>query len=524
MNRCRNTIWLALRILLAACLVVLPTQGWCADPSPIEIPKRGDPKWTFSPPDDQSLSAPSGYEGRTDTSSMTATGRAGVPETEGRSVYARFELSNQIKTCPSADGYVEGDGVFSFTVRSTKNQAGESSTMTIDRHAKAKYKGRVGENGYLEGPVTLDLDYTFTQTGVTRHAGGGLTTIPSTPSHQNMTLTFMVPPGEMALPNLQGFAGGDPIAGHYVEASGFGLALSFWGGIFYSVAQVRWRQGECAQVVFDPPGATVALGGETKVKVQVKPKEGDGIADAMSTVIPQLDRGSVDPGGGSSKDGSPLKLTYRAPDKKVANSGFRLKATSRAGVAEGEWKADMGSGWSGQISCTREINDGGASELLDWSSHDSMKVTYNVKDDIATATGHGEVRSTAARKQKALRGGALTIITYSRENSSGSADGTSPASVNVSLNKAKGTYSIGASIDSIIAGNVHGSVCGDNGKCQQSDSPLYVDSCVQDMRGSLSDLNQLHGTMSDNKPAGYQGKGTKKLTVTWDLARKGGAE
>jgi hypothetical protein len=153
-----------------------------------------------------------------------------------------------------------------------------------------------------------------------------------------------------------------------------------------------------------------------------------------------------------------------------------------------------------------------------------LRVTYNVRDDVATATGQAEVNSMATRKQKALRGGAITIITESRESSSGSANGTSPASVNISLNKAKGTYSIGASIDSTIAGNVHGSICGKDGKCQQSDSPLYVDSCVEDMRGSLSDLNSLHGTMSDKKPAGYQGKGSKTLTVTWDLSRKGGSE
>ena len=244
----------------------------------------------------------------------------------------------------------------------------------------------------------------------------------------------------------------------------------------------------------------------------------------MSFVLPNVDKGSVDPGGGSSKNGSPLQLTYKAPDKKVTDPGFHLKATSRAGVAEGEWKADMGSGWSGQITCTRDVTDGGQSELLDWHSHDSLKVTYHVRDDIATATGQAEVKSMANRKQKALQGGAITIITQKRESSSGSANGTSPASVNISLNKAKGTYSIGASIDSIIAGNVHGSICGKDGKCQQSDQPLYVDSCVEDMRGSLSDLNQLHGTMSDKKPAGHYGKGTKTLTVTWDLSRKGGSE
>ena len=101
-----------------------------------------------------------------------------------------------------------------------------------------------------------------------------------------MTFTFMVPPGEMALPDLQGFAGGDPIGGHYVEAGGFGLTLSFWGGIFYSIAQTRWRQGECAKVVFDPPGATVALGTETTVEVQVK-------EDSLYTPFPMRPKNGI---------------------------------------------------------------------------------------------------------------------------------------------------------------------------------------------------------------------------------------
>src|ERR1041385_9335390 len=90
--------------LVSACFVVFPLQGWCAEPSPIEIPKRGDPGWTFSGPQDQSVQAPRGYEGRTDTSSMIATGREDNPETRGRRVVAHFEFGNQIKTCPQADG------------------------------------------------------------------------------------------------------------------------------------------------------------------------------------------------------------------------------------------------------------------------------------------------------------------------------------------------------------------------------------------------------------------------------------
>lgn len=505
-------------------LVVFLPPGWCAEPYPIEIPKRGDPRWTFSSPDDRSVSAPRGYEGRTDTSSMTATGREDVPETRGRRIVARFEFGNQIKTCPQADGTVEGQGVFSLSVKSTNAQANGTSTTLIETHATAKYKGQVSEDGYLEEPVIAEIDYTYTQTGSAREAGGGLTT-PAVPSvHQSMTIPFMVPHGEMAPPEFAGFSGGDPIAGHYAQAYGVGMALAYWGGVFYSVAQIRWRQGECAHVVFDPTTATVALSGQTTVNVQVKSEDG-GIAKANSTVSQRSDGSAVTPGGGSSDVGYPLKLTYKAPDTKVPNAGFSLKAISRAGVAQGDWKAGLGSGWSGQISCTRDFSEGGQSELLTWDGHDVMTVTYDVKDGVATATGHGEGKSTATRRQKALRGGTVGLIITDTESSEGKVDGRSPATVNISVDKAKGTYSISASVDSTIAGNSHTSICGKDGKCQQSDSPVYVDSCVEkEIRGSFSEPNQLHGTMSDSKQAGHYGKGRQTLTVTWDLSRQGSSE
>ena len=510
--------------LVSACFVVFPLQGWCAEPSPIEIPKRGDPGWTFSGPPDQSVQAPRGYEGRTDTSSMIATGREDNPETRGKHIVAHFEFGNLIKTCPQADGTVEGEGVFSLSVKITNAHANGTSTTLIETRATARYKGQVSEDGYLDEPVIAEIDYTYTQTGSTREAGGGLTT-PAVPSvHQSMTRPFMVPHGEMAPPEFAGFSGGNPIAGHYAEALGVGTALAYWGGVFYSVAQIRWRQGECAHVVFDPSTATVALSGQTTVNVQVKSEDG-GIAKANSTVSQRSDGSSVSPGGGFSDVGSPLKLTYKAPDNKNPNAGFSIKATSRAGVAQGDWKAGLGSGWSGQISCTRDFSEGGVSELLSWDGHDVMTVKYDVKDGVATATGHGEGNSMATRRQKALRGGAVTVITTGTESSQGKVDGTSPATVNISVDKAKGTYSIGVSVDSTIAGISHTSICGKDGKCQQSDSPVYVDSCVEkEIRGTLSEPNQLRGTMSDSKPAGHYGNGKQTVTVTWDLTRQGSSE
>ena len=63
---------------------------------------------------DSSRPAPSGFEGRTDISTLTAVGN--TPATMRKRIVARFELGNQIKTCPAADGTAEGKGVFSMSI------------------------------------------------------------------------------------------------------------------------------------------------------------------------------------------------------------------------------------------------------------------------------------------------------------------------------------------------------------------------------------------------------------------------
>ncbi len=136
---------------------MLPQRGWCTDPSLIHIPAPSEPGWQITK-NDTSQAAPSGYEGRTDTSTETAIGSA--PATAGKHIVTRFTLGNKIETCPNADGTAEGEGEISFILDSTDAQANGTSTVHIEMRATAHYKGQVGDSVDLEGPVYAEIDFT----------------------------------------------------------------------------------------------------------------------------------------------------------------------------------------------------------------------------------------------------------------------------------------------------------------------------------------------------------------------------
>jgi hypothetical protein len=200
------------------CLLALPIHSRAAN-GPIRIPGPGEGDQITK--NESSRSAPSGYEGRTDTSTLTAVGN--TPATTGKRIVARFELGNQVKTRPAADGTAEGKGVFS-----------------------------------------MSLDYTD------RPANGGGSTL-----HIEMnTIPFNVS-RDLTPPSLGAFSGGDPTQGKYAEAFGAGTALVYWAGVYYSVAQTKWRQDNtCVNVEFTPPSYTVRLvpGATTRVNAEVKTK------------------------------------------------------------------------------------------------------------------------------------------------------------------------------------------------------------------------------------------------------------
>ncbi|HSS99894.1 MAG TPA: hypothetical protein VLK33_22825 [Terriglobales bacterium] len=533
---------LAMRLVVAVCLVVFPRGSW--GQSPITIPTRGDPAWDFSPPNDSGQQAPSGYEGRTDSASQTATGK--TPATAGKRIVSHFTLGNQVQTCPNADGEVDGTGVFNFFVDYTDAQATQTTTQHIELNVKAKYTGQVGDNGLLEGPVNAEIDYNYAQSGRTRQSNGALTNTAPTNIQQHITMPILVSPKAMAMPDVGAFSGGDPTKGHYAEAVGTGMMLSYWGGVYYSIAQIKWyggqsgpgggpSQGYCVDVTFDPPSYTLQppLGTQAKVKATVKTKSGEIVgaqfvdAHSFSPVSDSSSAGFVSPSGGKSSVGAPIEFIYTAPNRKIKEPGFGVGAISRAGNAVGVWHTGLGTGWSGQISCSQtHTGDAGGSESGSWSNFDVAQYTVVVKDGVASGSGFHQIKNTRVSKRPVANYANPSHPSWADDGSSsmeGTASDESKGKISVNVDNFSKSYSVSIEIPfAAPSGKLHTSTCIPNHGCTESDQPFGASGCFQGIVGNFTDPNQLHGSIHDVKTGiGNAHTGTYTYDMKWDLARQG---
>ncbi len=515
-------------VIAALCLSLFPVLAWGAGAIAIPGPGQGY-QITKS---DSSQPAPSGYEGRTDTSTETAVGN--TPATTGKRIVANFTLGNQIRTCPLPDGTAEGTGVFSLTVDYSDAQANGTSTAHIQMRAEAKYKGQVGDDALLHGVVNADIDYTYSQTGTFRDKGGAIATTPPSNIQQHITIPITVA-GNGRPPDFGAFSGGDPTKGHYAEAFGVGTALTYWAGVYYSVAQTKWyggeisgggtsiRGGQCAQIAFDPPSYTLQppVGTQVKVRALVKAKSGESVKGNFLEAVAFRNSGSVTPGGGASDAGRPIEFTYTVAGKQVKPAGFSVGATSRAGTATSEWLTGLGTDWSGEITyLLNEHDEQPETEMGGSSTRESMQFTLTIKDGVGTATSHAELESSSLGRQKALRGGAITLIKILSDNVTGSADGSSPAHLQVKIDQSNGTYSILPDW-APATGKRHQVTC-QRDSCQTYDQPYYATPTLYTgIDGKLSDPNHLSGSKTDQTRIGPRGTGERTWTVTWNLARQG---
>lgn len=524
MTRQTATRWAITLASMALCFAIFGLEGWCQ--SPIHIPSKADgyDVKQIDTHDDP----PPGYEGRTDYSTQTATGNTSA--TMGKTFVSHFTMGNLVRTCPDADGKIEGTGKFLVSIDYSDNQ----SKQHVEVSANAKYAGQVGDNALLTGPVKAEIDYVYTSSGSTRSSNGALTTPSPTSIQQHITIPFTVT--GLKAPTVGPFSGGDPTAGRYAEAVVVGNALAYWAGVYYGVAQTKWYGGEtsgggtslskgvCVDISFDPPSYTLQppLGTQVKTKAMVKTKAGQSVRANFLEAVAFRDAGSVLPGGGLSDVVHPIEFTYIAPAKKTPRAGFRVAATSRAGVAVGEWQTGLGSNWSGEISYVlSEYSELPETDIGGFSSQESMQFEVTIKDGVGSATSHAETRYNSVSRQKALRSGAITFIKIASETADGSADGTSTADVQVHVDKDKGSYSIQPSWAG-ATGKVHHVSC-QRDKCTSSDQPYSaVPPLYTGIEEKLSDPNHLSGSKTlDQSPFGSTGKGRRTWTVTWNLARSG---
>ena len=513
----------------------------CVAQSPIAIP--GPNSGYEISRSDSSEAAPAGYEGRIDTSTQTAIGN--TPATTGRKIVAKFTLGNQIRTCPHADGTVEGEGMFSVSIDYTDAQANGTAAIHIEMNTNGKYNGQVGENALLQGPVKGKFDYTYAQTGKFRDQSGVIANSPPSNTQQHISIPIAVLPN-MKSPDFGAFSGGDPAQAHYGGALGASMALAYWAGVYYSIAEMKWyggetsgggtsaRAGQCVVVAFDPPSYTLQppLGSTAEVNAVVKTKNGE-IVPAHFIEASAYSGSMVSPSLGDSSQSSPLKFTYTAPKQKVSKPGFGVGALSRAGAAVGEWHTGLGTGWSGQITYEKTFtgDDGGSPGIQQWSNSARESVIVTVENGVATYHGHVESKYHLISYHPVAKSGpAFDYGDDSEENG----DGDSPARVEVSIDESRGSYGIliGPALTADgrpkaawgPIGKAHSVSCRHDAGCETYDRDVGMPTIRLSgpLSGRLQDPNHIQASYTDQRTEqGRSHKGIIVETTTVNLARSG---
>ena len=506
--------------LITVYLVIAPLPTWAGDET-FRFPNNGE-GYTITKTDTHQM-APEGFEGATDTTKGTAIGNS--PSTQGTSIETTFTISNQIPACPDADGTVNGEGLLTFSTDAT--YADGTTPGHVKVTVKAKYKGQVGDDALIKNPVNADIDFSWVQSGTLRSPNGAPLPLVNKSVEQHLTIPILVAGLRSDLTPMFGkFEGGDPTQAEYFNAVALGLGLSLQGGFYYAVALTNWTQANtCVQAEFNPPSRTLKLvpGGQMKVETQVKTKTGVRAKAHYPAV--HADIGTVEAMQAYSDVGTPMKVTYTAPDhisssSNTAKPGFAVSATSPAGAASATWEAGLGTNWSGQITCEKILSGAHAGNSFAFVDDSyATRITINVTDGKGKATGYTEAKAMEKAMQRVASGG--SILDHSSESSASIAD-AGPADVQVTIDKASGTYSIQIAADLKKVSTRHTVSCAKYSPCTTSDTPFYVDSCLAGIGEKLDDPNHLQGSKYDVvKNANNISNATLTTTMSWDLARQG---
>jgi hypothetical protein len=508
--------------LVALCFLALPLRA-TAQYSNLEIPTAAD-GYSISTSNNTSVNAPAGYTGHTETMDHLAVGRE--PSVIGRTYKSHFLLANKIRNCPQADGTSEGDGEFTVSGTFTHTVGSTTYASTFEMTAKAKYKGKVGDDGFLDGPVTADIDYTYT---VTPGSSAHIDPISPAATHlgQHFTIQFEVAKGgKLDAPTIGAFSGGDPSKGHLDQAYGVGLPLTYWGGVWYTFAELNWlTPGSCVQVVFDPPSFSrqPVPGSNVKVNAYIKTKGGEGVRGKFPVVGAYSHDESVAITSSATDPGSPAIFTYTAPIKKLPRMGFGVGATSRAGAANGNWDTGLGTDWSGQITVSKVSADNVRnSDLQTAYHHEATRITISVKDGVATAEGFSEIHGSEENRHHVAANGTSHLEFDNGGTDEAMTQGEAKATVGVTFDAATGHYSIATSIAPFPSTTRHTTSC-IRAKCTSQDSPYSVPGILPLMGGKTEDLNHVSGSMDLGKAPLFPGASpvAGSYLVTWDLSRIG---
>jgi hypothetical protein len=253
-----------------------------------------------------------------------------------------FSLINggYAKKCPTPgeEGayVVEGDYEFSLVVDQTINYSGSIRTGYNARSIHAVLKGLVGDDARLQ---YVDLDASLV-------IGRGGTSAPASFAHQHQHVRFVPDRRAGGMPSQfsnWSISEWDSALAGTAQREAMDmllLAVSIFSGPFYLAAEVEWNTANtCVEIIFSPTTKTKKFvpSESTPVKTELRTKKEQAIVPAKfeeAKERPREGNGRVSPREEKSEINRPATFAYQAPASRVQHSGFRLKAVSRAGVAE----------------------------------------------------------------------------------------------------------------------------------------------------------------------------------------------
>ena len=515
--------------LVALCSVGLPLRGWAQ----FAFPKASD-GYDIKKTADVDQPAPSGYEGKNTSVTMTATGN--TPATAGKTYVMTVNLSLQVPDCPQADGTENGDGELSIVSDFKNQQASGPSNTHVDAHSKAKFKGKVDDDAKIINPITADFDYAFSQSGSSGGHGAPIASAASTNAAQHLTIQVAV--GGADIPQIGKISGVDYWAGHSSDAVGMAYPVAFLGGAFYNTAQTHWSiPDSCVRVSFDPPSFSrqPVPGSDVKVNGYIKTRGGEGVRGKFIGVEVVAGDGSVLSRAGTDErvsitssntdPGSPAIFVYTAPSKKLSHMGLGASATSRGGSAVGIWETGLGTNWSGEITVSK-ISPGvdRASDLITSHHYEATRITINLKDGVGTANGYSEVHGRGENRHYVSDGGGKSHIEVEAyDTDEGMVQGNVKATGGVLLDTLTHHYTVNVGLASLFPTGKRSRTSCARGQCTSRDDAFSVESILPLMGGKLVDLNHVSGSMDLGKAPLFPGASpvAGSYIVTWDLSRQG---
>jgi hypothetical protein len=320
--------------LLLAFLVSAPLAA--QDAEPVKPDEHFDVK-----DDMKTTNAPPGWIGLTTRQSKV---RVGISQSPAAGIREEYEtvIARQVMQCPDPQGLVNGTLRWSASSYRARGSPNPSPGVLIRRIVEADLIAEVDDNAKiveikLTGKVTLERRG-FEEAPSSRSYGiSGSFKIDQRnagiPSElKNITVTDFTPQSAQA---------GDQ------QISGSELAIAaFFTGPEYFNAQTYWNNANrCVEISFTPPTKTQSFSPNKSVVVKAEVRTVKDNAPVPAKFLdakerPRAGNGQVSPREASSTVDAPAQFTYQAPPTRVANSGFKLRAVSRAGVAESkdaEW-------------------------------------------------------------------------------------------------------------------------------------------------------------------------------------------